>query len=75
MLRLQGDRVLLVDGAPRRSGSLILTIVQVVDVNKRELMLINREDKSREAWPLTQDLMDRFVPLKNDPTAKWKLTL
>lgn len=70
MLNLQGDRVLIADDS---SDGLILTIIHVVDVKKRELKLVNRDAKNGEEWPLTQDLLNRMVPLKGDPRAKWKL--
>lgn len=76
MTSLQGQRVLVEDGTPRRKGDeLILTIVHLVDVNKRELLLVNRSEKARSAWELDQKMMDLLVPLKGDPRADWKLVL
>jgi hypothetical protein len=71
-MELQGNRV-LVPGNSKKEA-LLLTIVHVVDVgDRRELHLVNKEEKSKESCLLTQELADRLVPLKDDPRAQWQL--
>ena len=68
MLELQGDLVLVNPG----KDELLLTIVRLVDINKQELLLVDRGSKARDTWTLTQELCDRLTPSK-DPQAKWAL--
>lgn len=70
MLQLQGDLVLVETG----DEELLLTIVRIVDVDKQELALVNRQSKAHETWPFTQEVCDRLLPSK-DPRAKWRLAL
>jgi hypothetical protein len=70
MLKLQGDLVLVNPG----ESELLLTIVRAVGIGKQELLLVNRNTKKKESWPLTQELCDRLTP-SQDPLAKWTLVI
>ena len=78
MLELQGDRVLLHwrwEGAQEESGVLPLTFVHVVDVDHRELRLVNRDEKGRDPdWLLTPALFATIVPATtNNLNCKWMI--
>jgi hypothetical protein len=72
-LALQGDKVMVTtDGE-----TAVLTIVHVIDGEKRELMLADRVNKGGEHFPLTQEMADMLKPFKDpkDPVVKWQLTI
>lgn len=78
LLTLQGDKV-LVRGkhADGRVEEWLLTFVHVVDVDRRELRLVNRENKSRQPdWHVKQALLDAVKPAEeNKVGAKWRLAI
>jgi len=72
-LELQGDKVLVTTDGEKA----VLTIVHVIDGDKRELMLADRVNKGGEHFPLTQEMADMLKPFKDakDPLVKWQLSL
>lgn len=70
MLALQGDLVLVII----EKTEFIFTIVHLVDGDRRELLLVNRQNKERQTFPLTQAVLDNMTPVKHKE-AKWKLVL
>lgn len=72
-LALQGDRVLVTSDGEKA----VLTIVHVIDGDKRQLMLADRVNKSGEHFPLTQEMANMLKPYKDpkDPVMKWQLKL
>ena len=80
MLSLQGDRVLIYQHA-EHNGSLllahVLTLVRVVDVDRQEMRLVNRDSKERDPdWSFTQVWLDKLRPAReNKHNAKWEVTL
>lgn len=75
MLEQQGKRVLVskTDG----SRTWALTIVHVVDVDKHELRLTNRDDKTRKPdWALSQKLWEAIEPAEaNKLNCQYALTI
>jgi len=80
MLSLQGDRVLVYKHT-ENNGSLllvhVLTLVRVVDVDRQEMRLVNRDSKDRQPdWACTQVWVDKLRPAReNKHNAKWEVTL
>jgi hypothetical protein len=75
MEKLQGDMVLVeMSGA---SEQFILTIIHVVDVSGHSLLLVNRQDKTKASWELTQAVLDNMVKFHHpkEPLIKWKLVV
>ena len=80
ILALQGDRVLVhwrwADGTD--GGDLPLTFIHVVDVDHRELRLVNRDEREHEPdWLVKPELLARIEPIEpaepNQFNCKWKL--
>lgn len=79
LLRVQGDRV-TVHARHKSDGhteDYVLTLVHVVDVDSRELRLVNRDAKSRlPDWHVGQALADAMQPAgENKVGAKWKVSI
>jgi hypothetical protein len=70
MHKLQGDKVLVLDGSNR----LIFTIVHFVDNGQHELRLRNDAAKNEDQLPVTQAILDNLKPI-TDAEAKWQLVL
>lgn len=68
---------------PDEQGNLavayLLTLVHVVDGNKHEMRMVNRDSKTRKPdWPLTQvwfDKLRQVDPASNKQGARWEVTL
>ena len=71
MRDLQGDLVLV---NPGKEDELVLTIVRRMEPDKQELVLVNRNNRKGESWPLTQELCNWLMP-SQDPRAKWTLVI
>ncbi len=73
MEKYQGDLVLV--EVLDTKESFVLTIVHVVDVDRHYLLLVNRQDRTRDSWELTQGVLDNLVRFKNpkEPAIKWQL--
>lgn len=72
MIELQGDIVLVLP------DQVLLTIVHVVDLNRRYLELVDKTEKSKTRYgELTQAAFESMVKADNqkDPRVKWQLTL
>lgn len=78
LLKLQGDKV-LVHGkhADGRVEEWLLTFIHVVDVDRRELRLVNRETRDRQPdWHVKQTLLDAVKPAEeNKAGAKWRVSV
>ncbi len=70
MFQYQGDLVLMVMDKQK----FIFTVVVFVDIDRRELQLVNRQSKEHEAIPMTQAALDNLQPC-DGKEAKWKLVL
>lgn len=78
ILEHQGDRVLVFKNTGAELALVhVLTMVNVVHLDKRELHLTNRESKTgKPDWVLTQALFDHFRPAgENKEQAKWAVTV
>ncbi len=75
MEKYQGD-VVLVEVADTKE-EFMLTIVHVVDVARHFLLLVNKKDKTKDSWEVTQAVLDNLVKFKHpkEPLVKWKLTV
>lgn len=75
MEKYQGD-VVLVEVADTKE-EFLLTIVHVVDVAKHSLLLVNKKDRTKDSWEVTQAVLDNLVKFKHpkEPLVKWKLTV
>ena len=77
MLKVQGERVVVHwrwhDGTGE--GVVLCTFVHVVDVDRRELRLVNRDERSRQPdWGVSQKLFESIRPMPpNTFNAKWQL--
>jgi hypothetical protein len=78
ILEHQGDRVLVFKNNGVDLAMVhVLTMVNVVELDRRVLHLTNRESKSSKPdWVLTQALFDHFRPAgENKEQAKWAVTV
>jgi len=78
MLALQGDRVVVY----KHEGKAlvmehVLTLVRVIDFDRQEMRMVNRESKTRlPDWPFTQQGYEHLRPAaENKFNAQWELTL
>lgn len=78
MREVQGDKVVVYT---QENGTLearhLLTLIRVVDQEKQELHLVNREKRSAKPdWPLTQAFFDHLRPAaENKFEATWEITV
>lgn len=73
-LEVQGDRVLVHQTSTDKTY--VLTIVHVIDFDKHELRLVNRDKTGKPDWPLSQRLFDALRPApENKDQAKWLLNI
>lgn len=80
MRELQGDRVVVLKLIGQElQMTHVLTVVRVVDVDRQELRLVNRENKTHKPdWPLSQAMLDHFKPVGHgyeEHKAKWQVTV
>jgi hypothetical protein len=79
MLALQGDRVLIFQRDDQNELCHVdtLTIVRVIDFDRKSLRLVKRDGKVRlPDWEFTQKLADKLRPAReNKEGAKWEVTL
>lgn len=80
MLSLQGNRVLIYRHTDNNGSLLlahVLTLVRVMDVDRQEMRLVNRDSKERQPdWAFTQVWLDKLRPAAvNKHSAQWEVTL
>jgi len=77
MLKVQGERVLVHWEEEDDSGILVSTFVHVVDVNGRQLRLVNKEDRNGQPdWAVSQKLLESIEPApSNAHQARWQLRI
>jgi hypothetical protein len=78
MLAIQGDRVLVYNHVDASLQLVyVLTVIRVIDVDRQEMRLINREGKTHKPdWLFTQKWYDSLRPARaNKEGAKWEVTL
>lgn len=78
MLAIQGDLVAVYKHeADALVHAYTMTLVRVVDLDRQEMRLVNRNSKTNKPdWAFTQAWYDRLrVPSNNETGAKWEIVI